>query len=114
MKDVGELLNEVEEIEKQEIEAESNPLPTDKGLQEKKRKLHATIHRVAAYYVRNYGYMYIVQYFPIRFSMMVTYFVFLQSFVAKRRTKESAWNQAVSHLHTRLPKLSCFNTKLIA
>lgn len=51
MKDVGELLKEVEEIEKQEIESESNPQPTDKGLQEKKRKLHATIHRVAAYYV---------------------------------------------------------------
>ena len=54
MKDVSELLKEVEEIEKQEIEAESNPQPTDKGLLEKKRKLHATIHRVAAYYVRNY------------------------------------------------------------
>ena len=55
MKDVGELLKEVEEIEKQEIESESNPQSTDKGLQEKKRKLHATIHRVAAYYVRNYN-----------------------------------------------------------
>ena len=51
MKDVGELLTEVEEIEKQEIESESNPQPTDKGLLEKKRKLHATIHRVAQYYV---------------------------------------------------------------
>ena len=60
MKDVGELLKEVEEIEKQEIESESNPQPTDKGLQEKKRKLHATIHRVAAYYVRGYGCMRIV------------------------------------------------------
>ena len=54
MKDVSELLKEVEEIEKQEIESESNPQPTDKGLLEKKRKLHATIHRVAAYYVRSY------------------------------------------------------------
>ena len=51
MKDVGELLKEVEEIEKQEIESESNPLPTDKGLLEKKRKIHGTIHRVAQYYV---------------------------------------------------------------
>ena len=51
MKDVGELLKEVEEVEKQEVEAETTPLPTDKGLQEKKRKLHATIHRVAQYYV---------------------------------------------------------------
>lgn len=48
---MGELLAEVEEIEKQEIESESNPQPTDKGLLEKKRKLHATIHRVAQYYV---------------------------------------------------------------
>ena len=64
MKDVGELLKEVEEIEKQEIESESNPQPTDKGLQEKKRKLHATIHRVAAYYVRSYGCMCIV--FPLK------------------------------------------------
>ena len=53
MKDVGELLKEVEEIEKQEIESESNPQPTDKGLLEKKRKLHSTIHRVAQYYVSN-------------------------------------------------------------
>ena len=51
MKDVGELLKEVEEIEKQEIESESNPQPTDKGLLEKKRKIHGTIHRVAQYYV---------------------------------------------------------------
>ena len=65
MKDVGELLKEVEEIEKQEIESESNPQPTDKGLQEKKRKIHSTIHRVAAYYVSNYGCMYIADTFIV-------------------------------------------------
>ena len=52
MKDVGQMLEEIEEIEKIEIETLGGaPQPNEKGLQEKKRKLHGTIHRVAQYYV---------------------------------------------------------------
>lgn len=52
MKDVGKMLEEIEEIEKIEIESLGGaPQPNEKGLLEKKRKLHGTIHRVAQYYV---------------------------------------------------------------
>ncbi len=52
MKDVGVLLEEIEEIEKlQMTSVTSDPLPIDRGLEEKKEKLHQSVHRVAAYYV---------------------------------------------------------------
>jgi len=51
MKDVGQMLQEVEEIERQELENFGQPQFNEKGLEEKKSKLHASIHRVARYYV---------------------------------------------------------------
>ena len=52
MKDVGELLKEIEEIEEQELRSFGQTQYNEKGLEEKKIKLHASIHRVARYYVR--------------------------------------------------------------
>lgn len=54
MKDVGQMLKEIEEIEQQELENLGQPQYNEKGLEEKKTKLHASIHRVARYYVRFY------------------------------------------------------------
>ena len=52
MKDVGQMLDEIEEIEKLQMTSlGSDPMPNEKGLEEKKAKLHASVHRVAAYYV---------------------------------------------------------------
>lgn len=51
MKDVGQMLNEIEEIEEQELKNFGQPQYNEKGLEEKKAKLHASIHRVARYYV---------------------------------------------------------------
>ena len=51
MKDPGELLVEIEEIEKLEAESVADPQPNEKGLAEKKRKLHCTLDRVLKYYV---------------------------------------------------------------
>ncbi len=52
MKDVAELLEEIEEIEKlQMTSVTANPVPNDRGLEEKKEKLHMSVNRVAAYYV---------------------------------------------------------------
>ena len=51
MKDPAQMLAEIEEIEKQETEALTDPLPNEKGLQEKKRKLHSSIDRVLKYWV---------------------------------------------------------------
>lgn len=52
MKDVGQMLKEIEEIEQQELETlGGQPQYNEKGLEEKKEKLHASIHRVACYYV---------------------------------------------------------------
>lgn len=51
MKDPQQILLEIEEIEKVEGELGTAPLPNEKGLQEKKRKLHAQLHRVVSYYV---------------------------------------------------------------
>ena len=52
MKDVGQMLDEIEEIEKiQMTSLGEEPLPNEKGLEEKKGKLHATIYRVSQYYV---------------------------------------------------------------
>lgn len=52
MKDVGQMLDEIEEIEKiQMTSLGTETLPNEKGLEEKKEKLHATIHRVSQYYV---------------------------------------------------------------
>ena len=45
------MLIEIEEIEKIEVESTVTPLPNEKGLQEKKRKLHASIDRIIKYYV---------------------------------------------------------------
>ena len=50
MKDVGQMLKEIEEIEEQELR-QFGPQHNEKGLEEKKSKLHASIHRVARYYV---------------------------------------------------------------
>ena len=52
MKDVGQMLDEIEEIEKLQMTSlGSDPMPNEKGLEEKKAKLHSSVHRVAAYYV---------------------------------------------------------------
>ena len=51
MKDPLVLLQEIEEIEKMEVEVASNPLPNEKGLQEKKRKLHSNLDRIVKYWV---------------------------------------------------------------
>jgi hypothetical protein len=51
MKDVGQMLAEIEEIEEQELQNFGQPQHNEKGLEEKKIKLHASIHRVARYYV---------------------------------------------------------------
>ena len=51
MKDVGQMLQEIEEIERQELENLGQTQHNEKGLEEKKGKLHASIHRVARYYV---------------------------------------------------------------
>lgn len=51
MKDVGQMLAEIEEIERQELENLGQPRHNEKGLEEKKSKLHASIHRVARFYV---------------------------------------------------------------
>ena len=51
MKDVGQMLAEIEEIEEQELKSFGQPQHNEKGLEEKKAKLHASIHRVARYYV---------------------------------------------------------------
>ena len=50
MKDVGQMLKEIEEIEEQELR-QFGPQHNEKGQEEKKSKLHASIHRVARYYV---------------------------------------------------------------
>ena len=52
MKDPLVLLQEIEEIEKLEVEVASNPVPNEKGLQEKKRKLHSNLDRIVKYWVR--------------------------------------------------------------
>lgn len=54
MKDVGQMLAEIEEIEEQELKNFGQPQHNEKGLEEKKSKLHASIHRVARYYVSEY------------------------------------------------------------
>lgn len=51
MKDVGQMLKEIEEIEEQELRNFGQPQHNEKGLEEKKIKLHASIHRVARFYV---------------------------------------------------------------
>lgn len=51
-KDVAQMLEEIEEIEKlQMTSVSSEPVVNDKGLEEKKAKLHSSVHRVAAFYV---------------------------------------------------------------
>lgn len=51
MKDPIVLLQEIEEIEKAEGEVSSEPLPNEKGLLEKKRKLHGNLDRIMKYWV---------------------------------------------------------------
>ena len=51
MKEPLVILEEIDEIERLEAEV-STPQPTDKSLQEKKRKLHASLDRIVKYYVR--------------------------------------------------------------
>lgn len=52
MKDPIVLLQEIEEIEKAEGEmTSSEPLPNEKGLIEKKRKLHGNLDRIVKYWV---------------------------------------------------------------
>ena len=52
MKDPIVLLQEIEEIEKSEGEmAGGEPLPNEKGLLEKKRKLHGNLDRIVKYWV---------------------------------------------------------------
>lgn len=51
MKDPIVLLQEIEEIEKTEGEVSSEPLPNEKGLLEKKRKLHGNLDRIVKYWV---------------------------------------------------------------
>lgn len=51
MKDPEDLLVEIEEIEKLEAESLAEAQPNEKGLTEKKRKLHCTLDRVLKYYV---------------------------------------------------------------
>ena len=52
MKDPIVLLQEIEEIEKAEGEvAGGDPLPNEKGLLEKKRKLHGNLDRIVKYWV---------------------------------------------------------------
>ena len=51
MKDPLVLLQEMEEIEKQEGEVTSEAAPNEKGLQEKKRKLHGNLDRIVKYWV---------------------------------------------------------------
>lgn len=53
MKDVGQMLKEIEDIEEQELKTFGQIQYNEKGLEEKKIKLHASIHRVARYYVSN-------------------------------------------------------------
>lgn len=55
MKDVGQMLKEIEDIDRQELENLGQPQFNEKGLEEKKSKLHASIHRVARYYVSQIG-----------------------------------------------------------
>ena len=54
MKDVGQMLKEIEEIEQQELENMGHTQHNEKGLEEKKSKLHASIHRVSRYYVSDW------------------------------------------------------------
>lgn len=49
MKEPLVILEEIDEIERLEAEV-STPQPTDKSLQEKKRKLHASLDRIVKYY----------------------------------------------------------------
>ena len=52
MKDPIVILQEIEEIEKAEEEmTSSEPLPNEKGLLEKKRKLHSNLDRIVKYWV---------------------------------------------------------------
>ena len=52
MKDPIVLLQEIEEIEKAEGEVSgTDPLPNEKGLLEKKRKLHSNLDRIVKYWV---------------------------------------------------------------
>lgn len=51
MKDPIVLLQEIEEIEKAEGEVSGDPLPNEKGLLEKKRKLHGNLDRIVKYWV---------------------------------------------------------------
>ena len=51
MKDPLVLLQEIEEIEKLEGEGASEPMPNEKGLLEKKRKLHGNLDRIVKYWV---------------------------------------------------------------
>lgn len=54
MKDPIVILKEIEEIEKAEselISGSSEPLPNEKGLLEKKRKLHSNLDRIVKYWV---------------------------------------------------------------
>ncbi len=55
MKDVGQMLQEIEDVERQELETLGQTQFNEKGLEEKKIKLHASIHRVARYYVSLLG-----------------------------------------------------------
>ena len=54
MKDPIVILKEIEEVEKAEselISGSSEPLPNEKGLLEKKRKLHSNLDRIVKYWV---------------------------------------------------------------
>ena len=55
MKDPEDILVEIEEIEKLEAESLAEVQPNEKGLAEKKRKLHGTLDRVLKYYVSEPG-----------------------------------------------------------
>jgi len=49
-KDVGAMLDEIEEIDKQQMTSLAQQ-HNEKGLEEKKAKLHSSVHSVVAYYV---------------------------------------------------------------
>ena len=51
MKDPVALLQEIEEIEKAESELPPTALPNEKGLLDKKRKLHGNLDRIVKYWV---------------------------------------------------------------
>ena len=51
MKDPIVILKEIEEVEKAEEEMGGDHLPNEKGLLEKKRKLHSNLDRILKYWV---------------------------------------------------------------